>query len=159
MNAPGSPPGGAPPLPRRLPGTAPPTPRKAPRDLPRAARTRRHVALRSAIYSARPMRTDAPLARRHGLEDRQPFWPWNPARAVAVEDRHGRVEQGRVVQAAGVDRVGVVDADDTPEHQAAAGRAEVAHRFAAPERGAPELPGFAADAHGGGGEADERDET
>src|SRR5262249_11749164 len=67
----------------------------------------------------------------HPLEDRKPRWDDGPIRAARREDRDAGMEARRIVERARVDRVGIVLANDAPEHEAPANRAEIPHGVAA----------------------------
>src|SRR5262249_23633422 len=91
-------------------------------------------------------------------EDAKPRRDDGPGRTAAREDGDLRLKARGVVERAGVDRQGLGLADLAAEHEAAADRAEIAHRIRAAGGFRGELPGLAADAHGAAGKPHEGDE-
>src|SRR3990167_10634298 len=83
----------------------------------------------------------------------------HPVRTIAIEQQHGRLEQAGVVQAAGIDRVAVVEAVLSAEAQAATGRARITRSLSAPEGATAVLSRGARDRQRRGGKAHERNEA
>src|ERR1700685_4052262 len=71
-----------------------------------------------------------PLARNL-VEDLEAGWDNCPRRAALGKDGEGRMEGRRILQRAGVERIGIRLAELAAEHETHAARAAVAHRVAA----------------------------